>query len=44
MTIKNNRITLTGSEIKSARLDSYKVSVLEEALLLAGYELVIEDK
>ena len=44
MTVKNNRITITGSEVKSAHLDSYRLSQLEEALLLAGYELIIEDK
>jgi hypothetical protein len=44
MTIKNNRITITGSEVKNARLDSYKLSELEEAISLSGYELIIENK
>jgi hypothetical protein len=44
MTVKNNRITITGSEVNSARLDSFKVSELDEAVSLSGYELIIENK
>jgi len=43
MTIKNNRITLTVNEVAKANLNDYKVAELEEALTLAGYELVIEN-
>jgi hypothetical protein len=44
MTVKNNRITITDAEVKNARLDTYKVSELEEALSLSGYELCINNK
>lgn len=44
MTVKNNRITLTGKDVTNARLNDYKVAELEEALSLAGYELVIETR
>lgn len=43
MTIKNNRITITRDEIQSANLNSQKVAELEEALILAGYELIVEN-
>lgn len=43
MTIKNNRITLTAKEVSSANLNNQKVAEFEEALSLAGYELVIEN-
>lgn len=42
MTVKNNRITLTGNDVAKSGLNDYKVTELEEALTLGGYELIIE--
>jgi hypothetical protein len=42
MTIKNNRVTLTRKDVATSRLNGYKVAELDEALTLAGYELIIE--
>jgi len=44
MTINKNLITICGADVKNARLDTYKVSELEEALSFSGYELIVINK
>ena len=44
MTMNKNLITITGADVKNARLDTYKVSELEQALSFSGYELIVINK